>query len=175
MILFQDEASVQHVPTLTRMWAKKGKQPKIPTPGGRKRQPLNGAVDPLGGRLHTALVNTLKADQYQHFLEWLITRYPGKKLTLYTDNARAHHAKILEPFLDANKDKFELKFLPKYSPDLNPQEDVWRKMRKTVTHNTFFETVKELQHALVIFFRKFKLSSQEIMSLCKNGKLFNAL
>jgi transposase len=157
------------------MWAKKGKQPKIPTPGGRKRQPLNGAVEPLRGRIHAALVKTLKADQYQHFLERLITRYPGKKITLYADNAKAHHSKKLEPFLETNKNKLELEFLPKYSPDLNPQEDIWRKMRKTVTHNTFFETTKDLQRALIKFFRNFKLPSQEIMSLCKNGKLFNAL
>ena len=77
--------------------------------------------------------------------------------------------------MEAHKDKLELMFFPKYSPDLNPQENFWKKIRKTVTHNTFFGTFEEFQQALIKFFRKYKLPSQEIVSLCKYGKLFNAL
>lgn len=35
------------------------------------------------------------------------------------DNARIHHAKLLKPFLDENKDRLELMFLPTYSPEFN--------------------------------------------------------
>lgn len=43
-------------------------------------------------------------------MEGLIAYNPDKKIILYTDNAKAHHSKKLEPFLEANKDKLELKF-----------------------------------------------------------------
>ena len=33
-----------------------------------------------------------------------------------------HHAKILKPWLEENKDKIELFYLPSYSPELNPDE-----------------------------------------------------
>jgi len=95
-------------------------------------------------------------------LEGLITYNPGKKFILYTDNAKAHRSKKLEPFLEANN-KLELRSLPKYSPDWNPQEAIWKKMRKVVTHNTFFETFKDFQRAIIRFFKEFKLSPNEII------------
>lgn len=175
MILFQDEASVQFSPTITRMWSLKGQQPEISTYGGRKRQHLVGAVDPDRGKVYVALSKTLRATQFQHFLEGLLIRNPkAEKVIVVLDNARAHHAKALEPFLEANKNKLELMFLPPYSPDLNPMEWFWKFLRKRVTHNTFFSTFKEFQRAVVKFIMNYKLSSPEIKTRCSYAKLFSA-
>ena len=35
------------------------------------------------------------------------------------DNIGIHHAKLLKPFLDENKDRLKLMFLLAYSPELN--------------------------------------------------------
>lgn len=93
------------------MWSLKGQQPEFYTYGGRKRQHLVGAVDPNEGDLHLAFSDTLKAPQFQHYLEGILARYSeDKKLIIVLDNARAHHSKELKPFLDANKDRLELFF-----------------------------------------------------------------
>lgn len=176
MILFQDEASMQFVPTITRIWSLKGHQPEILTYGGRKRQHLIGAVDPLVGRVHVAYSDTLKAEQFQHFLEGLLARYQNAgKILLVLDNARAHHSKELEPFLEVNKDKLELMFLPPYSPDLNPMEWFWKFLKKKVTHNTFFSSFKKFQRAIARFIVKCKQMPSEIKSRCSYSSLFNAL
>lgn len=176
VVLFQDEASIQFSPTITRMWSLKGQQPEILTYGGRKRQHLVGAVDPLIGKVHVALSDTLKAAQFQQFLDGLIYRYKSSgKILLVLDNARAHHAKALKPFLEAQRDKLELLFLPSYSPDLNPMEWFWKYLRKQVTHNTFFDTFKIFQRALVKFIRNFKLPSLEIKTRCSFAKLIPSL
>lgn len=157
------------------MWSLKGHQPEIFTYGGRKRQHLIGAVEPLEGNLHVAFSEMLKASQFQHYLEGLLVRYPApKKLIMVLDNARAHHSKDLKPFLDANKDRLELVFLPPYSPDLNPMEWFWKFLRKIVTHNTFFPTFKDLQRALIKFIVKHKISSPEIMTRCSYAKLYSS-
>ena len=136
------------------MWSLKGNQPEIPTYGGRARQHLIGAVDPLAGKIHVSFSETLKAQQFQHFLEELLLRYKDSgKILLVLDNTRAHHAKALNPFLEINREKLELLFLPPYSPDLNPMERFWKFLRKQVTHNTFFGTFTEFQRALIIFIR----------------------
>jgi len=159
-----------------RMWSLKGRQPKIYTYGGRKRQPLIGAVDPIGGNLHVALTDGLKTEQFQHFLEGLLARYlPSKRLVIVLDNARVHHAKQLSPFLESNKDRLELLFLPPYSPDLNPMEWCWKFLRKEVTHNTFFPNFKNLKREIVKFVLKHKRSSSEIQSRCNYTKLYNML
>lgn len=72
VILFQDECSVQHDPTFTRMWSLKGELPKISMPGGRKRQKIIGAVDSIMGRVHIGLSKHLKAGQFKQFLAYLI-------------------------------------------------------------------------------------------------------
>ncbi|KKL72801.1 hypothetical protein LCGC14_2081270 [marine sediment metagenome] len=155
------------------MWSLKGQQPEISTYGGRKRQHLIGAVEPLEGNLHVAFSEMLKASQFQHYLEGLLARYPApKKLIMVLDNARAHHSKELKPFLDANKDRLELVFLPPYSPDLNPMEWFWKFLRKMVTHNSFFPTFKDFLRALIKFIVKHKTSSPEIMTRCSYAKLF---
>lgn len=172
---FQDEASIQYAPTITRMWGKKGKQPKISTPGGRKRQPLSGAVDPIHGKVCIALAKSLKSEAFIEFLDGLLARNRGKKVILYTDNAKAHHSKKVKEWLEAREDYLEVIYLPKYSPDWNPQEAIWKKFRKAVTHNTFFRSFKEFQRAIVKYFMKLKKPSLEIISLCKYEKLFNTL
>jgi len=107
------------------MWSLKGQQPEILTYGGRKRQHLIGAVDPLSGKVHVAFSDTLKAAHFQQFLDGLINRYKDSgKILLILDNPRAHHAKALEPFLATNKDKLELFFLPPYL-NININSSQW--------------------------------------------------
>lgn len=138
------------------------------TSGGRQRQPIIGVVEPFTGQVHAEFIDRLQAPQFQTFLEGVIALYPGsRKILLVLDNARAHHAKLLQPFLETVKEKLELVFLPPYSPNLNPIERFWRFMRKMVTHNTFFATFEKLLTALKQFFQKFKCPSLAIVSLCK--------
>lgn len=168
LLLFEDECSVKYAPTLTRCWALKGNQPEVLTLGGRKTQHLIGALEPRKGRVYVEFIDTLKAPQFQEFLEAVINFY-GKqgKILMVLDNARAHHAKFLKPFLKKVEDKLELLFLPPYSPNLNPIERFWKFMRKKVTHNTFFSTFHKFLEALNNFFSKFKLPSPQLVSLCR--------
>jgi len=56
------------------------------------------------------------------YLKNLFKRYPEGKCVMVLDNARIHHATLLKPFLEAQKDRLQLMFLPPYSPNLNPIE-----------------------------------------------------
>ncbi|MBE2914432.1 IS630 family transposase, partial [Anoxybacillus flavithermus] len=40
-------------------------------------------------------------------------------IVMILDNARIHHAKLIQPFLKEHEDRLELVFLPPYSPQLN--------------------------------------------------------
>jgi len=125
-------------------------------------------VDPAEGCVHVEFIDTLKVPQFQEFLERVIDLYRDKgKIIMILDNARAHHAKFLQPFLEKVKDILELMFFPPYSPNLNPIEHFWKFMCKNVTHNTFFSTFQKFLEALSNFFNKFKLPSTDISSLCR--------
>ncbi|MBK8801175.1 MAG: transposase [Fibrobacteres bacterium] len=58
----------------------------------------------------------------QGFLDENDSGRQGRKIILILDNLRVHHAKDLQPWLLENKHLIELRFLPAYSPEMNPDE-----------------------------------------------------
>ena len=46
----------------------------------------------------------------------------GKKVFLNVDNLRVHHAKPVKAWLEEYKEPIEMFYLPRFSPELNPEE-----------------------------------------------------
>jgi transposase len=46
----------------------------------------------------------------------------------------------------------ELKYLPPYSPNLNPIERLWKVMNEYARNNRFFASAKEFRNAIAEFF-----------------------
>lgn len=61
------------------------------------------------------------------------------------DNARIHHANIIQPFLKEHNNRLELVFLPPYSPQLNLVEGLWVWLMKSVIYNVVFSSVEEIR------------------------------
>jgi transposase len=55
------------------------------------------------------------------FMSRLIKDAPRKNF-LILDNLRVHHGKKVKEWLEVNKEKIEVFYLPSYSPELNPDE-----------------------------------------------------
>jgi len=115
----------------------------------RKSISLFGAVRLSEGKLVTQFEKTFNAITFQSFLLRLLRhRKKGKKLIALLDNAKYHHAKVLQPFLTDHRETLHLEFLPPYSPELNPIERVWKLTRKLCTHDTYFEKLEPLTNAV---------------------------
>ena len=69
-------------------------------------------------------------------------------------------------FFSDNQDRLVRVFLPSYSPELNPIERVWRITRRTVTHNRYFTSMKELEKDLVSYFAKWEQPNKTLQVLC---------
>ena len=83
------------------------------------------------------------------------------------DNVRIHHAKLLKPFLDENKDRLELMFLPAYSPELNLIEGLWGWLKSSIINNVFFESIFKVKKAIMDFIENInKVPTQTIDRLC---------
>ena len=67
------------------------------------------------------------------------------------DNARIHHAQLLQGFLEENRERLELVFLPPYSPNLNKIEELWGWMKDSVIINVFFHSRQEIRAAVQKF------------------------
>jgi transposase len=108
-------------------WSEKGKQPLIEQKQyKRERFTLFGAVNPMSGEVIVQQAERGNAVTFKKYLKKVIKYYDKQngKIYMILDNVKFHHAKILKPFLEKNKDKLDLMFLPAYSPDFNPIERV---------------------------------------------------
>jgi transposase len=92
---------------------------------------------------------TFNRDNFvKKFLEPVVRYYRarGQKVHMILDNA-GYHTKA-RTWAEKRSDDIELHFLPPYSPDLNPQEQVWRKAKASATHNRYFATLGCLHRAV---------------------------
>lgn len=78
------------------------------------------------------------------FLKDILNHYPSGKIIMILDNARIHHAKLLHPFLEENKDRLELVYLPPYSPQFNLVEGLWKWLKEAVINNFFFQNIQRI-------------------------------
>ena len=67
------------------------------------------------------------------------------KIVIFVDRATPHCCKITRKFLDANKDKIRLEYLPVGSPEFNAVEECWRqgKYRILATYYPTFDFQKD--------------------------------
>ena len=64
---------------------------------------------------------SMNADRLIEFMSKLIENKENK-IFLILDNLRVHHSKIVKKWVEDNKEKIELFYLPSYSPEKNPDE-----------------------------------------------------
>ena len=69
------------------------------------------------------------SEVFKLFLEQMI-KYSKKKVFFITDNHPSHKTKKLSEWLEENKEKIEVLFIPPYSPELNPQEYLNQDLKK---------------------------------------------
>lgn len=83
------------------------------------------------------------------------------------DNARIHHAKLLQPFLVDNQHRFKLVFLPPYSPQLNLVENLWKWLKESVVNNVFSPNIQKIILKIREFIRNINQRLTEVIDcLC---------
>ncbi len=108
-------------------WSERGVQPIVEQKQKtRERVTLFGAVNPESGEVIAQQAESGNSKTFLNFIKKIVKTYNGRteKIHLVLDNVPYHHGKLLKPYLEKNKDKIELIFLPAYSPDFNPIERV---------------------------------------------------
>ena len=144
MILFGDEASFAQWGSLSYTWARKGHQPMVPTSGIRKAYKVMGFIDFLSGaffyKTHTGRFNS---ESYQAFLLEVLAK-TSQHLIIIQDGAPYHTSKAMDEFFAQHSDRITLYQLPRYSPDYNPIEYLWRNVKKQATHLRYFPVFGDL-------------------------------
>ncbi|MBB6177994.1 transposase [Anoxybacillus tengchongensis] len=152
---------------IQKTWFVKGKQRIIPTFGKHQGLKLIGTLNYETGEVFCIEEEHHDAETFLRFLQLVLERYPTGKMVIILDNARIHHAKLIQPFLKEHEDRLELVFLPPYSPQLNLIEGLWKWLKSDVIYNVFYSSVQEIRKNVQAFIQRINQKpEQTIDRLC---------
>jgi transposase len=137
---FADESGFEGDPRPRRRWDKKGRKTRTTKNGNHLRMNAIGMVCPRTGEFFAIEASHSDSYTFQAFLdqaEQFIT-FKRPKNILILDNASWHRKK------SNNWHGWKPKFLPPYSPDLNPIERIWLIMKANYFNNYICKSVDQL-------------------------------
>lgn len=144
LLFFGDECSFAQWGSLSYTWARRGHQPKVKTSGKRKGYKVFGFIDYFTGALfYKGQTGKFTSETYQAFIEDVLAR-TTQPLIIVQDGAKYHTSKAMQEFWAAHVDRITVYQLPRYSPDFNPIEHLWRNVKKQATHLRYFATYEAL-------------------------------
>ena len=124
-LMYQDEAGFGRISKMSSCWAPQGIRPSIPSHYMREYCYCYGAVDAQTGDSFFLIAGGCNTEWTNEFLRQVSQAYPDDYMLLVMDNAIWHKSSILE--IPSN---IELAFIPPYTPEMNPIEQVWKEIRK---------------------------------------------
>jgi transposase len=127
-VFFVDEVGVRSDSALGRTWGKKGQTPVVVTSGQRQAVSAIAAVTARGAFWYDVYTDRLNAGHFVALLKKFLRRR-RRPVLLILDRHPAHVAKLVATFVQAQRGRLELHFLPGYAPDLNPDEFVWQHLK----------------------------------------------
>src|SRR5438093_5626738 len=166
LLLFGDEASFPQWGTLTYTWARRGQQPTVKTSGKRKGYKVFGLIEYFQGRFfYQGQEGRLNSAAYIAFLTRVLEQ-TTQPIILIQDGAKYHTSAETKTFFAQQAARLEVFQLPTYSPDYNPIEKLWKKIKQHETHLHYFATFEALTDKVEQALLKFAETPEEILALC---------
>ncbi len=145
-VYFADQAGVRSDYHSGTTWAPRGKTPIVRTTGARHRLNMLSAVTATGVLRFMIREGGVNAQVFIEFCKRLLADADGP-VYLVVDGHPAHRAKVTATFVASTGGRLKLFFPPGYTPELNPDEWVWKNIKydrvgKTpITDGNHFKTV----------------------------------
>jgi transposase len=143
-LLFGDESEALTHPYLAHVWAKKGADLRVPAPGQSAKVAMLGVLDWAHRKLIVHTSRTKRSADFIALLEEIDRRYGPKlgrmlkPIVLVLDNGPIHTSKASRAALAERAHWLRVEWLPKYAPELNDIEAVWRDLKRHhLAHQTF--------------------------------------
>lgn len=154
VVLFADAVHPTHEARPAGCWAPKGEKIVIGQTSGRDRLNIHGFINLETGETRMRDVLTVNAESTISLLTAAEILYPQKrKIHVFWDNARYHHAEMVQKWLERPDCRIVLHFIPTYCPHLDPIERLWGLMHKHVTHNRCYVKFHDFCGAVLKFLR----------------------
>ncbi len=143
-IWFADESGFEGDPRPRKRWNKKGRKTRVTKNGGHLRMNVIGMVCPRTGQFFAIEASHSDSVTYQAFLDEASKTVSFQRTIniLIMDNASWHRK------VSTKWHGWQPKYLPPYSPDLNPIERIWLTMKARWFNNHVCKNEEQLLERL---------------------------
>ena len=151
ILLTADEMILTTKTTTQKVWLPQGETVRVEVANSSiERRQVYGFLNVKTGHEHA--FKTMKQNMVvtAGVLKEVRACYPNKKIVLLWDNAGWHKGSVVKEFI-AQDGNIEIIHFPKYAPEENPQEHVWKRGRSETTHNRFIDDIDTATDDLVTF------------------------
>lgn len=143
-IYFGDEAGVRSDCHAGTTWGAKGKTPVVHSTGQRTSVNMISAVSARGGMRFMLTKGKVNGPVFVEFLKRLMHNAP-RPIFLILDGGSYHRGRPVKDYVASLGGKLRLFFLPPYSPELNPDEQVWNYVKNHGVAKAALRSGKELR------------------------------
>ena len=150
VILALAEMSADLQAVLTRVWSPVGQTPCVWVTPQRDHVHFYGALEVISGQEIALSLASLDGEHTIHFLEHIVSCFPGRPILLLWDRAPWHKGQA-RLFVEAHP-QLEMLYFPPGCPHLNPQEHVWKLTRDAVGHLWDYRHIGDLRRAFQAHF-----------------------
>lgn len=142
-IYFGDEAGIRSDYHSGTTWAPRGQTPVIRTTGSRHSLNLVSAISAKGSMRFMTVKGKMTADRFIEFLERLL-KNQSKPVFLIVDGHPVHRSARVRAFVESTEGRLKLFHLPAYSPELNPDEQVWNQLKNHRIGKMFIKSLDDM-------------------------------
>jgi transposase len=167
--MFQDEARFGRISDPSACWSPPGIRPIVGMQMVREYVYIFGAVSPHDGTHDSLILPNANSEAMSIFLEEISRRHNDEHIVMFMDQAGWHKSNSL-----AIPKNIEIAFLPPYSPDLNPQEQIWDEIREKYFRNRIFKSLDAVMDVAVKALRALEGLPEKIKSITHRDWILNS-
>ncbi len=172
-----DETYIRQEPTNYRSWSPIGLPPLLQRNGSHAGLNIVGATEILKNFDTIADVYShsqgITFTQIQTFLERLIEINKDKRVHVIWDNAGSHTSEDMQLYLAAHKKELIIHNLPPYSPELNPQENVWSVLKERLHCPKKRHSLEQLFDDVCLIYESFNKNAGALRSEINAKNYYN--
>jgi transposase len=152
-IFFGDEAGMRSDFHAGKTWAARGQTPIVTTTGARFGCNMISAISPRGAMRFMLVQGRVTSGIFITFLKRLIHNWP-RSVFLIIDGHPVHKSAAVSKFIASTEGRLQVFYLPPYSPELNPDEQVWNHLKNHGVGRQPVTGPDQLRHLIISHLRK---------------------
>lgn len=105
----------------------------------------------MTGEVTALIAEKKRSSEFLDFLRWLVEDIYGDRehVYLFLDNCSIHHTKAVREYIENHRDRLTMIWNATYAPNLTLIERFWGHLKRSAIHNYYFETVENLEKAII--------------------------